>query len=239
MRHVFLLIPVFSAALVGFALWIVMALPRPLDARVAQAVVAGALVGVGWAVTFLMQEYRRWRERRDGRLDLQLALRAEISDAFAENDEETLIAHGEEMAARILRAGDEKGEVFHVFVPKPVNLTVFNALSDRIHLLDALMVDSVIWFYSQAADVQAFAEDLRSRDYRQLPATRRAQAYGHYVDMQIEALKRKTTAISALTEAIGDEDEIAMNDARLKRRAERKAELRAWLNSRVAGRNGR
>lgn len=239
MRHVHLLVIFPSAALLALAVWMIADAPRPYDPRIVQAVAAGALVGVGWGVTFLMQEHRRWRERSDIRSDVQQALRAEISDAFADNDAETLSAHGEEMAARIIRAGDEKGEVFHVFVPKPVNLTVFRALSDRIHLLDTPVIDSVIWFYSQAADLQAFAEDLRSRDYRLMPAERRALAYKHYIAMQIEAVRRKTIAINVLTEAIGDQDEVAMSVALAQRRAERKTELRIWLNSQVADRSGR
>lgn len=239
MRYALFLIILLSAALAGFALWMIMDAPRPYDPRIVQAVAAGALVGVGWGVTFLTQEYRRWLERRESRVDLQQALRAEISDAFADNDAETLLAHGEEMAARIIRAGDEAGRAFHVFVPKPVNLTVFRALADRIHLLDTPVIDSVIWFYSQAADLQAFAEDLRSRDYRLMPAERRALAYRHYIAMQIEAVRRKAIAISELTDAIGDEDEIAMSAARSRRSAERKAALRAWLNSQAADRNDR
>lgn len=237
MRQVYILIALTSAALAAFAIWMIMDAPRPLDPRIVQAVAAGALVGIGWSVTFLMQEYRRWRERGDVRVDIEMALRAEISDAFADNDAEALRAHGARMAERILSAGSRVGEAFHVFVPKPVNLTVFQALSERIHYLDSTVIDPVIWYYSQAADVIAFAEDLRSREYRALSAERRAKAYAHYVEMQIEAVRRRDVAITALTAALGDQDEVGLETARMERRAERMNELRAWLNSRAAGRS--
>ncbi|WP_340108831.1 hypothetical protein [Pikeienuella sp. HZG-20] len=245
MRHIFLLIVLVSAALAGFALWTIGEAPRPLDPRILQAAAAGALVGVGWGVTFLAQEYQRWRERETIRIETQMALRAEISDFAATVAYADLKTHGAEMDAAILGGDDEGKGAFHVFVPRAKNKMIFDMLGDKVRHVGPASVDHVIWFYSQIADVEAFAEDLNSAAYRRLPADRRAKAYRHYIQMTAEAKRRADLAIAALTAALGDGAESETNDektlerAKLDRRAERKAELRAWLNSRAEAPGGR
>lgn len=235
MRYVFLLIVLVSAALAGFALWTIGEAERPLDARIIQAVAAGALVGVGWSIIFLAQEYQRWREREAMRIETQMALRAEISDFAATVVYADLETYGAEKEAEI-RAGKDEGKgAFHIFVPRTKDKAIFDMLGDKVRHVGPASVDHVIWFYSQIGDIEAFAADLNSEAYRKLPADRRADAYRHYIQMTGEAKRRADLAITALTAALGDDtsDEKTLERAKLARRAERKAELKAWLNSRA------
>lgn len=169
-----------------------------------QALVAGAFIGLGWAAAFLTNEYRRWKDRQEERIDLQLALRAEISDFAARFSEAELVAEREAGPALIRAAGDEPGEARIVFVPRPKPSAIFEAVGDRITGLGADVTDPVIWFYSQIIDVQAFVDDLRSEAFGRLAAERRALAYGDYLEMLIEARRRADYAIEALTDALGD-----------------------------------
>lgn len=206
-----------------------------LDTRLWQAVIAGGFIAIGWFVTFFFQEFRRTKERDEQRRELQSAFRAEISDFEVRDDFDGLEAHAATMSDAILSGGDG-ADKFRVFVPEQRNMLVFDALKDRITNLDAGTTDPVIWYYSQMEDVQALATDLRSAAFAELPATRRAQAYRHYIQLIIEAKRRARVAISSLNEALG-EARASDENSRSIRRAERAADLRDWINNRAGGQN--
>lgn len=238
MRLVYVAVAGLAASLFWLVAFALRRTEDPLAPPIVQAIVAGGIVGLGWIVTFATQEYRRWREREEMRTDIQMALRAEISDFAAAVDYAGLEEYGKEIEAEIRAGGDGAG-AFRVFVPHPKDRVIFDALSESIRHLGAGAVDHVVWFYSQLVDVEAFAEDLRSREFQKLPASRRAEAWRHYIQMLIEAKSRADQAKAALTVALKDDGDEDLDWARRLRREERRAELRDWINSRAAGPDAR
>ncbi|MEM8751526.1 MAG: hypothetical protein AAGF90_00980 [Pseudomonadota bacterium] len=216
------------AALVGWMVWRLS--NEPLAPQVMQAAVAGGFIAIGWIVAFITGEYRRQRERDETRAELQMALRAEIGDYVVRYSYDELQAESERIAAKILAGGDDEATAFRVFVPKPSSTTIFDAFSDRINHLGEDVTAPVIWFYAQMSDLQAFAEDLRSEGYSKLEASRRAEAYIHYVQMMAEAKARGEDAIASLDRALGarrailkdriGEGRAAMSEAALSNRVE-------------------
>lgn len=225
------------AALVAWMVWTLAG--QPLAPQVMQAAVAGGFIALGWIVTFLTQEYRRQQERREMRIEIHMALRAEINDYVVRHSYDGLKRHVARVTDLIRRGGDDPDSAFFVFTPKTRAMAIFSALAERINHLSPRTTDPVVWFYSQLADVESFAEDLRSAAYARMDADRRARAYADYIQMIVEAKRRGEIAVSVLTDALGDADASEEERARQARRVERKAALRAWINSRAQDPNGR
>ncbi len=192
------------AAALGLLLWVLFPYfsGKPLEPEVLKILVPALLVVLGWLVTFLLQEYRRMRERAEREADLKLALRAEIWDfhqGFVNADTK---AYGAQMVGRILQGGDGEGR-FHPFVPQEKNPIIFSVLSARIDHLPGDAVEEVVQFYSQLADLSAFAQDLRTETLKALPAKRRAAAYGDYIEMKVTADKLACNALEKLNKSLG------------------------------------
>lgn len=205
-----------------------------LATEIRQALIAGLVVVSGWLATFLMQELNRANDRKALQLDIQLALRAEIQDSydtFTYRDLDTR-AFGRAVENRILEGGDGPNS-FHPFIARDANQIVFDALKERLHFLPTGVIDEVIQFYCQMADLQAFSGHMMQSDFKELEARRRAAAYGHYIQMTIECERRAQDALTQLNYSLGvyDDRGTITQAARYQAKLDisRKA-LRRWIN---------
>lgn len=205
-----------------------------LDLSVRQALITGLVVASGWFVTFIIQDWTRSRERREVQTDIQLALRAEVQDChetFTWRDRDTK-AFGERVSQQIISAGDGDG-AFHPFIVRDAKMIVFDAMKDRLHYLPAEVVDEVVQFYCQLADLQAFAEQMMQPVFRELECIRRSAAYSHYIQMTIECENRAQDALIMLNYSLGvwtDDGSVSDLSARQSRLDDARKSLRRWIS---------
>ena len=214
-----------------------------LDTPMAQALIAGLVVASGWFVTFVIQDWTRSRERHEVQTDIQLALRAEIQDChetFTWRDRDTR-AFGRKVMHKIEEAGNGDG-AFHPFIARDAKMIVFDAMKDRLHYLPGGVVDEVVQFYCQLADLQAFAQQMMQPAFRELACDRRAAAYGHYIQMTIECENRAQDALTMLNYSLGvwnDEKAVSELAARQGRLDNARKALWGWISKTDRARAGR
>ncbi|GAA6182336.1 hypothetical protein NBRC116594_37740 [Shimia sp. NS0008-38b] len=225
---------VLCLVLVGFAVIAFLANAEVLDVPIRQALIAGLVVASGWLVAFLSQDWNRDRQRREMQTDVQLALRAEIQDCwetFTWRDRDTR-AFGRGVQAQILAGGDGEG-AFHPFIVRDAKMIVFEAMKDRLHHLPSEVVDEVVQFYCQLADLQAFADQMMGEEFRALTSERRSGAYGHYIQMTVECESRARDALTMLNYSLGVWDDAGSVSVAAQRQAQQDAarkSLRAWIS---------
>lgn len=153
------------------------------DARIWQAVIAGAFLGVGWFVNG-WQNRRAAADQRAERLrDVHRALYAEIGATLANLESEAALeTHRAGIVAR-MQADPE----FIPFVPREHGDRVFASVVENIHVLPRVTIDPIVAFYTQLASIAALADDMRGLRYPTLEPARRAAIYHDYIEMKKQA----------------------------------------------------
>ncbi len=196
MRRAFVICAVVVAIaglLIGY-----LARDESIDVRVRQAMIAGSVVAAGWIITFLLQEYRFYRERRERRNDLQRALYAEIRACLdGQLRRDNLESYGSEMVARMQDAADE-GEDYIPFIPHETNDIVFKAIISDVHVLPIASIDPIVLYYAQLAAIDALIADLRSEAFTKLDVDRRIAMYRDYISLKREALRLGEDALKGM-----------------------------------------
>ncbi|MGY6632371.1 MAG: hypothetical protein ACXIU8_01315 [Alkalilacustris sp.] len=188
-----------SAALVGGLVAALVAVrPDLSDHRVQQAALAGAVVGVGWFVTFILREFGAVTARTRRRQDVELALRAEIFDYTEALDDGDPVAEADALRDVVLAAGDKRRAAYLPYFPRISPPVVFEAVRDDLPTVSSFAMDSIVQFYSMLSDITSFAEDLRSPEFQTLPAARRVVAYADYLEMRGTTVRIGLHAIDQL-----------------------------------------
>jgi len=192
-----LIISAIVVGLAGLAIGYVASI-ETIDVRVRQAMIAGAVVAAGWVITFLLQEYRFYRERRERMNDVQKALYAEIR-AYLEGQlkRDDLQVYGSEMVARMRDAADE-GVDYVPLIPTETNDMIFKAIVPEIHILPRISIDPVVVYYSQISAIHAIIHDLRSEAYQALHVDRRIAMYQDYISLKQEAITLGEDALKVM-----------------------------------------
>lgn len=164
----------------GFIGWL-----AQTDARIWQAVIAGAFVASGWV-------YNGWQNRREAarlraeRLrDVHRALYAEIGTTLANlwGDDNL-----RDQADRMIRKMREDPD-FVPFIPREHGDFVYDAIVAEIHILPRRTIDPIVAYYSQIKAIAAHAEDMRGDGFRALVQDRRIEMYSDYVAMKDQLLQ--------------------------------------------------
>jgi hypothetical protein len=198
--------PTRHMALARLALWVatgaiplmaaVLAAPNLADE--VQALLVPAILGVaGWLATYLQQ----LDERDQDQLDLMQALRAEIVITLHSLQERDPAAFAKRLDVAVAAALDA-GTPYQAFLPLPGPQVVFAAVSDRIERLPSEVVERCIRFYSLAADVRSFAEDMRSAEFQALDLARRRPAYQNYFEMLTTLYRFAAQAVYEINKAM-------------------------------------
>lgn len=173
-----------------------------MDERVLSALIGAAVVALGWLIRERRDRAAERRQRRAKIADVQRALLAEVAAHVHQLEINHLEAHREDMTRRMLDDPD-----FLVLVPGDTHATIFRALLPEIHLLPAATVGPVTLYYTQILTVASLAEDIRSDRYATISPRRRAEIYGHFIEMKIVALRMGHAAEAALERSIAAEDQ--------------------------------
>jgi len=168
-----------------------------LDLSLRQALIAGLAVATGWFVTFVFQEDARASDR----VDLMIALRAEIWITLRTLRNADTPNYRDNLQQRLDEAA-KRNEDYAPFITRPGPPLVFAELGRDIRLLPSEVVDPVIQFYSLMADLDRFAEDLRSAEFRSLELARRRPAYLDYYETRAALERYAEEAILALNRAM-------------------------------------
>ncbi len=180
------------------------------------AAISALVTAFGWYVAHNRERARDAALRRERVVDMQKALRAEISNYALQLREAKLSEHLDGM-----RRAMQADPAFVPLVPREAHDALFRALIGEIHLLPTEAVEPVVRYYSQISGVAALADDLRSPLYRRLAPERRVTIYEHFIEMKAQALTYASQAERALAEG-----------------AARAAVADPWLSSRAGARGG-
>jgi hypothetical protein len=178
------------------------------------AVISSIVTAFGWYVSHQRERDREAARRRDRMIDIQKALRAEISDYALQLREARLPDHLEG-----IRRAMTADPAFIPLTPRESHDVLFRALVADIHLLPTDAVDPVVRYYSQLSKIAALADDLRGMMFRRLSPERRLVMYEHFIQMKVQAQKYASAAEAALAKG-----------------AARAAFADPWLSSRAAAR---
>jgi len=165
--------------------WAVLTWLRGLDPRIWQAIIAGAIVALGWIVNGAQERRVAARLRAERLRDFHKALFAEIRTALAALGEDDPSV-GEEIAAGI-------SDTNKPFVPLEQHDRVFKTVLEDIDVLPRQTIDAIVAYYGQISALEAMTKDMRTaaagdmsgasyeamyRDYLKMRST--SFAYGEY-----------------------------------------------------------
>jgi hypothetical protein len=165
------------------------------------AVISALVTAFGWYASHTSARRLDVTRRRERIQDVQTALRAEIRsyrDRLASLDIE---GYADEMVQRI-GAAAENGQTFTPFIPKEDHTIIFDAIVGEIHILPTEVIDPIVSYYKQVTMVSRFADDLRSDLFSRLEPSRKAEMYGDYIAMSVQASKLADHAINVLDSAL-------------------------------------
>lgn len=164
-----------------------------LSPQVAQAVIAGLFLAIGWWVNGWQNRRRDAALRAERVRDVQRALFAEIRAYLAVLRRDDVAVYGAGLAERI-----ESESGYFPVVPTEHNDAIFRAIVSDIHVLPRDTVDPVVLYYSQLNAISAMIADLRALDVSRIGAQRAAAMYRDYISMKVEALALGDAALQSI-----------------------------------------
>jgi hypothetical protein len=181
-----------------------------LDARIWQAVVAGAFLALGWLVNGWQNRRERRALRAERLRDAHRALFAEIRAYLSQLVSRAELArYGDEMMAR-MRA--DPG--FVPLVPRERSDRVFAALIAEIHILPRVTIDPLVTYYAHLHAIEALADDMRAEGYAALGQERRIALYEDYIRMKGLALDYGEFCLAVIEAYASDGKSAAEAEAR-------------------------
>lgn len=156
-----------------------------VDARLWQAVIAGAFLSSGWLVN-------GWQNRRAASLlraerlrDVHRAIYAEIGTKLTNLiGPDTLAQQADAMRARMQNDPD-----FIPFISHEHGDYVFNSVITDISVLPRRTIDPIVAYYSQIKTLNAHAEDMRGKRFLTMDQDRRIAMYNDYMSMKQQLLQ--------------------------------------------------
>jgi hypothetical protein len=165
-----------------------------VDARIWQAVIAGALVAVGWLVNGWQNRRAATALRAEKLRDYHRALYAEIGANLANLwDPAQLEDYRDRMIGKMQADAD-----FVPFIPIERHDAVFDALIAEIHILPRQTIDPIVLYYAQVKSVAALAADMRAPGFSRLSQDRRMAMYRDYIAMKVQLLAFGRYAIALI-----------------------------------------
>lgn len=151
-----------------------------VDARIWQAVVAGAFVSAGWVFNGRQNRRDAARQRAERLRDVHRAIYAEIGTTVANLvGPQTLAEQGKEMVTFMREHPD-----FVPFIPREHGDHIFDAVIPEIHILPRRTIDPIVAYYSQIKALAAHSEDMRGEGFSAMVQSRRIAMYEDYIAMK-------------------------------------------------------
>ncbi|ARE39887.1 hypothetical protein RGUI_1746 [Rhodovulum sp. P5] len=184
-----------------------------LDARIWQAIVAGAFVAIGWIVNGWQNRREAAALRAERLRDVHRALYAEIASYLTNLDSvAALMAYRDDLVTRM-----QLDKTYVPLIPRERNDTVFRALVADIHILPRVTIDPIVSYYSQLFAIEAMIDDMRGERFKTLEPERRIAMYSDYIDLKIQAFNDGDYALKMIaayakggpTAALAEEARIA------------------------------
>lgn len=188
-----------------------------VDARIWQAVIAGAFLAAGWLVNGWQNRRVAAALRAEKLRDYHRAIYAEIGANLANLwDAAELESYRDQMVERM-----KDDPAFVPFIPIERHDTVFDALIADIHILPRQTIDPIVIYYSQLKSVAALAADMRADAFAAMEPARRIVMYQDYIAMKVQLLAFGRYA-NALIDAFSRGGKAAADEktARINSRAE-------------------
>jgi hypothetical protein len=201
------------------------------DPRVAQAVVAGMFLALGWIVTG-WQNRRAAQRLRDARMnDVQKAIFAEIA-AYIEVLQRDNLERYSDQIVRKMRDTADSAHPFIPLIPTENNDSIFHALAEDISILPRVSIDPIVVYYSQLKAIEALIHDLRAPSFADLEPERRIKMYRDYIALKIEALDLGLNALDVIKTVSNDgpdQTTAYMSLARFENALSEKKDIADWL----------
>lgn len=149
---------------------------RGLDARIWQAVIAGAFVALGWVVNGMQERRSKAALRAEKLRDFHKALFAEIRTTLAALNEDDPSV-GARIAASITDANKP-------FIPLEQHDRVFRTVLEDIDILPRQTIDAIVGYYGQISALEAMTKDMRTAAAGDMSGDRYAEMYRDYLKMR-------------------------------------------------------
>ena len=178
-----------------------------LSPALISAVIAATVTLLALVVSGRRQIQAERRRRREKRVDIQTALKAEIDHYVAalSNDKMNLDDFWKEIVLRM-----EKDDGYIPFIPAEKNDMVFQSVLPDISILPSPVIEPVTYYYNQVVAISSLIEDLRSPDFRNTDPARgavmtqdqRIAIFTDYIGLKSEALLAGRNVSHALKESL-------------------------------------
>ncbi len=156
-----------------------------LNARIWQAVIAGAFIGLGWFVNGWLNRREAAALRQEKLRDMHRAIYAEIGNYLANLQADLqLVDYPKSILERMQQDSD-----FVPFIPHEHNDAVFQTLLPNIHVLPRQTIDPIVAYYSQVGTISSLANDMRGETFKTMDQDRRMAIYSDYIEMKKQALQ--------------------------------------------------
>lgn len=174
------------------------------------AVIAGAMIALGWLITFLISSYREAEARDQQRRDTLYALRGEIFALVDKLDNQKIRDNAGKVQGKIANGDgvDENGAPveyfpFSTMESEPI---VFEAVSSTVPALAEDTVAAVVRFYAEYTDMRKMIEDARSDDAKALSRERRVALHKQLTNRRISTLRWGLRAYIEINKELGAKD---------------------------------
>jgi hypothetical protein len=167
--------------------------PLEKDPRTRTALIAGLVIISSWFMTFFFREVSQLIDARMRSKAAQMALSAEIYD-FGQ----TLKVEDQNEIEAALKREFEKGGDFQPFIFSVSEPRMFDVVSDDMRYLSRSATDFVVQFYRTVDDLRSLVDDLKVKEFRNIPAEKRLLAHLDMVEMRILACTLADLAVDEL-----------------------------------------
>lgn len=176
-----------------------------MDVRLRQAILAGLIIVAGWLTTFVLQEERRFSERKAQEFDLLLALRSEVFTIVEKLDSHPITEQAEAVQDKIKRGGDAPGSAYFPFAASESPATVYDAVSGQLHVINPATLEPLLRFYAAVSELTAMVADTHRDEFRALEALRRVSWHAELTQQRKGTLYWGLRALEAVNRNMGVE----------------------------------
>lgn len=179
-----------------------------IDVRLWQALIAGAVVALGWIVNGWQNRAEARRLKEEKLRDAHKALFAEIRTTLAQFQET-----GNDVTDALLEEMDRDPD-FTPFIPLEEHDRIYRSLLPEIEVLPRATIDAIVAYHSVIGMLAGLASDMRASGFKDMAAERRAKVYRHYLQTRLRAFSYGEYALALISAYAHGGSDAAASEAR-------------------------
>lgn len=169
------------------------------------AALAGAVVALGWLVTFILRQYETLEDRDQTRRDTLLALRQEVFTVLETLEKTNWAENAKTVQAKIANPPGGK-TAFFSFSSTETRPIIFETVAQNLRFMDEVTVGAVVRFYAEFNALRGLIDDTKRQDFRELDAQRRELFHVHLTTQRRNTIFFALRAIYRINVVLGRDD---------------------------------